>query len=111
MSFRKQPIPEDAAHKIWDILLEHTKLEPPEEGTLYHKYDVERNSFVTNAVDGNWTEWRFGGGLGFGGKVWNNAGRWYVTCYSEDETPEREEIIAKTNEALAKLRAKTYGEG
>lgn len=50
------------------------------------------------------TEYRFQGYLGFGGKFWSANGRWYVTCYSEDETPERQEMIRKANERLAALR-------
>jgi hypothetical protein len=50
------------------------------------------------------TEYRFQGNLGFGGKFWNANNRWYVTCYSEDETPERKEMIRKANEKLAALR-------
>ena len=46
-------------------------------------------------------EFRFQGGLGFGGKFWRNNGRFYVTCYREDETPERLAMIKATNDALA----------
>lgn len=48
-------------------------------------------------------EYRFMGSLGFGGKVWWNSGRVYVTCYQEDETPERLATIDRTNAALAAL--------
>jgi hypothetical protein len=46
-------------------------------------------------------EYRFQGKLGFGGKYW----KWRnsVTCYSEDETPERVKIMNELNERLAKL--------
>lgn len=50
-------------------------------------------------------EYRFQGLLGFGGKFWNYGGRWYVTCYSENETPERMAIIEKVNGLLAELKA------
>lgn len=46
-------------------------------------------------------EFRFIGRLGFGGKVWANDGRVYVTCYPEDETPARR----TANERLAPLAA------
>lgn len=46
-------------------------------------------------------EWRFMGKLGFGGKYWRLTNR--VTCYREDETPERLEIIKILNTELAKL--------
>lgn len=48
-------------------------------------------------------EFRFQGVLGFGGKVWFSQDRIYVTCYPEDETPERKVMIASANEQLAKL--------
>ena len=54
-------------------------------------------------------EWRFQGKLGFGGKFWNewsyldDEPKWRVSCYSEDETPEREKIIEETNQKLRAL--------
>lgn len=53
------------------------------------------------------TEWRFMGDLGFGGKLYRNGFNpdqpLYVTCYPEDETPERKKTIEKTNRALREL--------
>ena len=106
---RTQAIPEEVASKIWDILLEHTKLTRPEEGSDHYVYDTHRSSFVTTAVEGRWTEWRFWGGLGFGGKVRFQNGRWYVDCYPEDVTPERQEIMDNTNAALSKLFEEHFG--
>lgn len=48
-------------------------------------------------------EYRFMGSLGFGGKVWSNRGRLYVTCYPEDRTPERQAAIDWANARLATL--------
>jgi hypothetical protein len=51
-------------------------------------------------------EWRFGGQLGFGGKFHMVDGfrpRMYVSCYPEDQTPERLVLIATVNAELAKL--------
>jgi hypothetical protein len=62
--------------------------------------------FIPRLREESITEYRFQGNLGFGGKFWNANGRWYVTCYSEDETPERQEMIRKANERLADLRPK-----
>lgn len=50
-------------------------------------------------------EFRFCGSLGFGGKFWRNMGRWYVNCYREDATEERQRIIQRVNEKLERLRA------
>lgn len=44
------------------------------------------------------SEYRFMGGLGFGGKF--RFPRLTVDCYPEDETPARLEQVRKTNEAL-----------
>jgi hypothetical protein len=44
-------------------------------------------------------EFRFQGGLGFGGKFWPDEPA-RVTCYSEDETPERLAIIERVNDRL-----------
>jgi hypothetical protein len=49
------------------------------------------------------TEYRFMGSLGWGGKVWFDRGRVYVTCYPEDRTPDRDAVIQKTNERLTAL--------
>ncbi len=83
-------ITEQQAHAIWDILVEHVGA--PESG---------RGGFVDDrdAI----TEYRFSGLLGFGGKFWNSGGRWYVTCYPEDETEGRRLLIQEANERLAEL--------
>jgi hypothetical protein len=53
------------------------------------------------------TEYRFQGALGFGGKFWPGSGDELnpprVTCYQEDETPKRREMIDKANERLKEL--------
>lgn len=48
-------------------------------------------------------EYRFQGDLGFGGKVWAERGRVWVTCYSEDETDARRVMIQYANERLGTL--------
>lgn len=64
-----------------------------------------REVFVLTAIE--WPdrlpfEYRFCGTLGFGGKVWlHDLKAPYVTCYRENETPEREKTISRTNRALA----------
>ena len=50
-------------------------------------------------------EFRFCGKLGFGGKFYWDA-RWHVSCYAEDSTQEREAIIEKANEMIARLQNK-----
>jgi hypothetical protein len=48
-------------------------------------------------------EYRFVGRLGFGGKFWRTDGRFYINCYTEDETPLRLEMIERVNKRLADL--------
>ena len=45
-------------------------------------------------------EWRFIGKLGFGGKLYKQGKKMYVSCYPEDLNPERQEIINSVNEKL-----------
>lgn len=53
-------------------------------------------------------EYRFGGLLGFGGKFWNTARKWYVSAYPEDMTPEMRYRIARTNIELQMLYSKYH---
>jgi len=51
-------------------------------------------------------EFRFKGGVGFGGKFHrdNRDSKWRVSCYPEDETPERLETIRRANIMLEGIR-------
>lgn len=61
-----------------------------------------RTHFITMFLgEGPPDEYRFQGRLGFGGKLWSDC---RVTCYREDETPERLEIISKVNNMLKALQ-------
>lgn len=80
----------EAASRIYDILIEECQAHPN-----------ERCHFVQVAP--TTPEYRFGGGLGHGGKFWNNNGRWYVSCYIENETPIRRAMIDSANQRLAAL--------
>lgn len=64
----------------------------------------DRDAFVFHLTDGC-KEWRFQGSLGFGGKLYVEPRRWRVGCYREDLTPERAEVIQRTNAVLAGARA------
>ncbi len=64
-----------------------------------------RSSFISYmTLDDVWGghEWRFGGALGFGGKLYSNAGRVYVSYYPEDMTEELDSIVSEVNEAIIK---------
>lgn len=54
-------------------------------------------------------EYRFQGALGFGGKFYNNCGRWWVGCYRENRTPERDEMISRANTRIVGLLAEYTG--
>lgn len=49
------------------------------------------------------TEYRFQGNLGFGGKLYRSGGRCWVSCYHENETPERKAVIERVNAELSQL--------
>lgn len=84
--------------KIYDVLVQHA-------GARKDSYD--RKSFIHCAL--NWDyrfsfEYRFQGHLMFGGKIWLPLDREpYVSCYREDDSPERLKIIEQANKDLALL--------
>jgi len=86
------PLSEKVANKVYDILVQECSAS-----------ETERSGFVMHQTKEVVTEWRFCGSLGFGGKFWNNCGRFYVNCYLEDETPSRRWTIDRANKMLAKL--------
>lgn len=79
----------------WDILIAEAGASDKER---------ERRQFVSYFLTAQNPEWRFMGKLGSGGKVRFNGDYLYVTCYLEQETPERLEIIEKVNEKLLALK-------
>ena len=83
------------AHWIYDQLVEHAAAR--EGGREYFVAYVGR--------DLPSHEYRFGALLGFGGKFYASAGRYRVSCYREDETPERLAILDTLNHVLAGARA------
>jgi hypothetical protein len=87
--------PEEIFNKAWDILVEHAGAsKDPMWPPIFVNYFLEKRSNQ---------EFRFGGTLGHGGKFWRNACLYYVTCYHEEETPKRREIIGRVNLLLAKF--------
>jgi hypothetical protein len=66
-----------------------------------HLAEVEEKKRQRTLPGGAGDEYRFGGALGAGGKVWYGTSRgWRVNCYREDETPTRLAVIETTNAAL-----------
>lgn len=83
---------------VWDLLVaEAGASRDPEEKVRF----TEAYTQVEHRAD----EWRFGGHLGFGGKFWRNAGRFYVSCYREDRTKARDAITTRVNDRIAELQA------
>ncbi len=78
--------------RVYTILIQETGASP-EDRFSFRNWFENQEGF----------EYRFQGALGFGGKFWRNNGRFYVTCYRENETPERLAVIEKTNAALAAI--------
>jgi hypothetical protein len=98
------PLSKTEASAIWAVLVGHA-------GASTDPFD--RENFVHHQTsDQPPTEWRFQGGLGFGGKfrrqrVWVGdqlREAWFVDCYPEDATPDRQAAIDTTNAALAELQ-------
>jgi hypothetical protein len=88
----------DNAAAIYDILVERAGAHDDES----NRYEFEQSYLET--VAGKEIEYRFGGKLGFGGKIWwSRHGGWYVNCYREDESIPRLKIIATVNAALARF--------
>lgn len=86
----------DQADAIWTILVENAGASPRQS---------VRADFVALQMPELCEDYRFQGLLGFGGKFWNYDGRWYVTLYAEDETPERLAIVEKVNALLKDLKS------
>ena len=80
----------DQAKEIWQILVEECGA----------NNDSETFEIATT-IEGT-TEYRFCGHLGFGGKIYFQD-RITVSCYPEDETPERLLMINKANNRLLDL--------
>ena len=86
------------AGNIWDILVEDC-------GAI----NVEREGFIHAAKTTKNLEYRFCGNLGFGGKIYLETPP-RISCYSEDRTKEKDEIIQKTNRKLSEIYEATQAE-
>lgn len=84
---------ENQAKQVWDILVDVCGAEND---------DQSGQSFVHHAIMNNRLEFRFQGKLGFGGKIYVEEPP-RVSCYQEDNTPERADMIANANEQLCLL--------
>ena len=82
--------------QVYDVLVENCQAS---------KDSFDRLNFVEAMTRDNPTrEYRFMGGLGFGGKF--RYPGFTVDCYPEDCTPARQEIIDNANAVLVTMRTK-----
>lgn len=84
-------ITKEKAEKVYDILVE-----------LGSADKNDKDNFIYNHTKYACNEWRFCGKLGFGGKYRSEYNK--VTCYPEDETSQRKELINKINERLSQIQ-------
>lgn len=96
----------EQAWLAWDVLAEEcgAKDEIRED---FVRYVTDQRMSVSRPGDSDFYEFRFQGDLGLGGKFKNIGGKWYVTCYPEDRTDERQEAVRKATDRLEALRLRT----
>ncbi len=84
------------AEDLWKVIEKHCGAEGMKEDFMRHAAEaLDRRERL---------EYRFKGSLGFGGKLYLDMdGRARVSCYSEDETPERRKAIDAANRMLQRL--------
>lgn len=84
------------ANAVYDVLVKHA-------GEI--EDEDSRDMFVHAQTTEYIREYRFMGGLGFGGKFWREdwSGKWFVNCYPENLNKRTEALIAETNAALKEL--------
>lgn len=93
------PLSKQVAHAIYDMLVTEASAAADADSRFqFVAYVSERRTFAAGT-----REYRFSGSLGFGGKFYVSGGRAYVSCYPEDQTPERLETIKRCNTAINAL--------
>ena len=89
--------------EVWDILVtECGAIKDPQSGHGFVSFAY----YFGDSTDHSIKEFRFMGDLGRGGKVWHRGHSTQpidVNYYSEDQTPERDEMERRANERLAEL--------
>ena len=65
----------------------------------------EHSDFISYLIEDNrfGHEYRFMGSLGSGGKFHTSWNKWSISCYRENETPERLKVIELVNSKLQDL--------
>lgn len=94
----------EQAIAVWEVLTEECDAQDWMRDEFMH--------YVCRPDALNFYEFRFMGALGFGGKFHiSPAGHWYVSCYREDRTPEREAMQTAANARLDALAGAAAKEG
>lgn len=91
------PLPPALAAPIWQVLVEECGALNSAPHFMEFRYYLGRKAWGGH-------EFRCQGAR-FGGKFHNDGRKWWVSCYPEDETPERQAMIGAANTRLAALRA------
>lgn len=92
-TFNPRSVAVDLADRVYDVLIR-----------LAGASEQHRFEFVVLAGAGQLSEFRFGGSLGWGGKVRYSRPRgFYVDCYREHLNDERRAVIERTNRALSRF--------
>lgn len=86
---------EETANRLYDIVVKTC-------GAV----DTEfwRHDFVMSAMVNGISEYRFGGHLGMGGKLYSRP--WRVSCYRDDRSPDRDAMIESANRQLKDIDTK-----
>lgn len=85
---------EEQAQDYWNLIFLHGGAHPNDQ-PAFVRYMMMASQFPK--------EYRFQGRLGWGGKAHFDGKRAYVSCYTEDDTPERDLIKKLLNEELRGL--------
>lgn len=90
----------EEARKVYDVLVAECGM------VSFASNPIIRADFIAGVTREGFTEYRFMGALGFGGKFWSSNGRWYVSAYPEDIRVSfmRQEMIERANAQLATWR-------
>ena len=95
-----EPLSEEIANEVYNVLVQECGARDD------NTFISERLAFVMRQTREHIREWRFMGDLGFGGKFWNNNGRFYVNCYPEELNDEKQRMIDRANARLAPIYEK-----
>lgn len=86
----------EAAESIWEVLV----IQCGASAAPRH-----RDDFIAHATEPDFSEFMFGGLLGYGGKFFATSTKWWVSCYKEFETADKIRMVNAANKELVLLRA------